>query len=291
MDDAIGEFPSVGDPFWEKFLQSPFPTETKEMDSVEIEDIKTTETKPLENGWDKVQNMEHLTEQMELLTSNSKKVSSDGCIFIWKVPGSLSSRMLWKIKENACPLSPPKFAAPATSGQIKLHEVNYHQPEGISMTPKLFQVNQRVLCREGSSPATVFKFSISRLPKWAQAKVTNLHSLMTDPNCSSSKTGKTGSADMERPTCETVLVYEEALHNLDAAADRAVQLFSKLVSQHGRIDSSREPENQLLAKAAEMLVPIAKKLDATAKVAQSANTGSNGKAKWIFQRMKFQVIR
>ncbi|KAJ8550975.1 hypothetical protein K7X08_000345 [Anisodus acutangulus] len=216
---------------------------------------------------------------MEVENLSNIKVSSDGCIFIWKVPGSLSSRMLWKIKENACPLSPPKFAAPATSGQIKLHEVNYHQPEGISMTPKLFQVNQRVLCREGSSPATVFKFSISRLPKWAQAKVTNLHSLMTDPNCSSSKTGKTGSADMERPTCETVLVYEEALHNLDAAADRAVQLFSKLVSQHGRIDSSREPENQLLAKAAEMLVPIAKKLDATAKVAQSANTGSNGKAK------------
>jgi len=95
--------------------------------------------------------------------------------------------MLRKIKENACPLSPAKFAAPATSGQIKLHVVNHHQPEGISMTPKLFQVNQRVLCREMSSPATAFKFSISRLPKWAQAKVTNLHSLMTDPNSSSSK--------------------------------------------------------------------------------------------------------
>ncbi|KAK4342781.1 hypothetical protein RND71_038597 [Anisodus tanguticus] len=206
-------------------------------------------------------------------------VSSDGCIFVWKVPGSLSSRMLWKIKENACPLSPPKFAAPATSGQIKLHEVNYHQPEGTSMTPKLFQVNQRVLCREGSSPATAFKFSISRLPKWAQAKVTNLHSLMTDPNSSSSKTGKTGSSDTQRPTCETVLVYEEALHNLDAAAERAVQLFSELANQHGRIESSREHENQLLAKAAEMLLPIAKKLDATAKMAQSANTCSNGKAK------------
>ncbi|XP_075108252.1 heat shock factor protein HSF8-like [Nicotiana tabacum] len=71
MDD-IGELPSLGDLFWEKFLQSPLPTETEEMDSVEIEDIKTTETEPLENGWDKAQHMEHLTEQMELLTSNSK---------------------------------------------------------------------------------------------------------------------------------------------------------------------------------------------------------------------------
>lgn len=106
---------------------------------------------------------------------------------MWKVPGSLSSRMLRKIKENACPLSPAKFAVPVTSGQVKLHMVNYHQPEGIPMTPNLFQVNQRVLCREMSSPATAFKFSISRLPKWAQAKVANLHSLVTDPNSSSSK--------------------------------------------------------------------------------------------------------
>ncbi|XP_060207637.1 heat shock factor protein HSF8-like [Lycium barbarum] len=72
MDD-VGELPSVCDPFWEKFLQSPFPTETEEMDSVDIEDIKTTETKPLENGRDN-QHMEHLTEEMGLLRSNSKKV-------------------------------------------------------------------------------------------------------------------------------------------------------------------------------------------------------------------------
>ncbi|KAF3640610.1 Heat shock factor protein HSF8 [Capsicum annuum] len=73
MDD-IGELPSVGDPFWEKFLQNLFPTETEEMDSLEVEDIESTETKPLENGRDNVQHMEDLTEQMEQLTSNSKKV-------------------------------------------------------------------------------------------------------------------------------------------------------------------------------------------------------------------------
>ncbi|CAN4106082.1 unnamed protein product [Withania somnifera] len=205
--------------------------------------------------------------------------SSDGCIFVWKVPSSLSSRMLRKIMENACPLSPAKFAAPATPGHIKLHEVNYHQQGGISMTPNLLQVNQRVLCQEGSSPVTAFKFSISRLPKWAQAKVTTLHSLMTDLNSSSSKTGKFGSANTQRPTCESFLVYEEALHNLDAAAERAVQLFSTLANQHARIESSRENKNQLLARAAEMLVPIAKKIHATAKLAQSANSGSNANAK------------
>ncbi|MCD9642017.1 Heat shock factor protein [Datura stramonium] len=63
--DDIQEFPSVGDPFWEKFLQSPSPGETEEMESAVMDDISnTSETKPQENGWDKTQNMEQLTEQM-----------------------------------------------------------------------------------------------------------------------------------------------------------------------------------------------------------------------------------
>ncbi|XP_059306937.1 heat shock factor protein HSF8-like [Lycium ferocissimum] len=71
--DDIQELPSVGDPFWEKFLQSPSPGETDEMDPAAMDDIsKTSETKPQENGWDKTQNMEQLTEQMGLLTSNKK---------------------------------------------------------------------------------------------------------------------------------------------------------------------------------------------------------------------------
>ncbi|CAN4076272.1 unnamed protein product [Withania somnifera] len=72
--DDIGELPSLDDPFWEKFLQNLYPTETEEMDSDEMEDIKSTETKPLENGWDNIKHMEHLTEQMGLLTSSNKKV-------------------------------------------------------------------------------------------------------------------------------------------------------------------------------------------------------------------------
>ncbi|TMW96575.1 hypothetical protein EJD97_007141 [Solanum chilense] len=73
--DDIGEPPSVGDPSWEKFLQSLYPpTETEEMGSVETENDKTTETELLGNGWYNVQHMEHLTEQMGLLTSNTKKV-------------------------------------------------------------------------------------------------------------------------------------------------------------------------------------------------------------------------
>ncbi|CAN4076060.1 unnamed protein product [Withania somnifera] len=72
--DDIQEFPGVGDPFWETFLQSPSPGETEEMESAVMDDISnTSETKPQENGWNKTQNMEQLTEQMGLLTSNNKK--------------------------------------------------------------------------------------------------------------------------------------------------------------------------------------------------------------------------
>ncbi|CAN4077263.1 unnamed protein product [Withania somnifera] len=73
--DDIQEFPAVGDPFWEKFLQSPSPGETEEMESAIMDDISnTSETKPQENGWNKTQNMEQLTEQMGLLTSNKKAI-------------------------------------------------------------------------------------------------------------------------------------------------------------------------------------------------------------------------
>lgn len=92
------------------------------------------------------------------------------------------------------------------------------------------------------------------------------------------QTGKKESPNMHRPTSETILMCEEAVNNLDVAAERAVQLFSNFANQHPRIETSREHENQSLAKAAEMLVLIAKKIHSAAKMAKSANIGSNGKA-------------
>ncbi|KAK4486534.1 hypothetical protein RD792_009218 [Penstemon davidsonii] len=72
--DDIQELPGVGDPFWEKFLQSPTRVEI-EMDSSPVDDLPDgNEAKLSENGWDKSQNMAELTEQMGLLTSDAKKV-------------------------------------------------------------------------------------------------------------------------------------------------------------------------------------------------------------------------
>lgn len=68
--------PGIGDPFWEQFLASPQPGETEEMDSTSVEapPAEGSEPKPVENGWTKAQHMEHLTEQMGLLSSETKKV-------------------------------------------------------------------------------------------------------------------------------------------------------------------------------------------------------------------------
>uniref|UniRef100_A0A5B6Z773 Heat stress transcription factor n=1 Tax=Davidia involucrata TaxID=16924 RepID=A0A5B6Z773_DAVIN len=73
--DEIQNLPSISDPFWELFLaQSPEPVGT-EMDSTSLEGpAKGSEAKQLENGWDKCQHMEQLTEQMGLLTSDNKRV-------------------------------------------------------------------------------------------------------------------------------------------------------------------------------------------------------------------------
>ncbi|PIN22823.1 hypothetical protein CDL12_04461 [Handroanthus impetiginosus] len=72
--DEIQELPGVSDPFWEKFLQSPPPVET-EMDSTLTDDLpEGSETKPLENGWNKSEHMAQLTEQMGLLSPDAKKV-------------------------------------------------------------------------------------------------------------------------------------------------------------------------------------------------------------------------
>ncbi|GFZ00793.1 heat shock transcription factor A1D [Actinidia rufa] len=76
LEDEIENLPEIGDPFWEQFLSSPQPVETEEMDSTSLEvPIEGSEAKALENGWNKSQHLKQLTEQMGLLSSNTKQVT------------------------------------------------------------------------------------------------------------------------------------------------------------------------------------------------------------------------
>ncbi|XP_010933440.1 heat stress transcription factor A-1 [Elaeis guineensis] len=66
-DDPM--LPGIIDSFWEEFLSSPLTEETEaELSILEAKEIQSGP----ENGWANAQNMEHLTEQMLLLSSDPK---------------------------------------------------------------------------------------------------------------------------------------------------------------------------------------------------------------------------
>ncbi|XP_008800101.2 heat stress transcription factor A-1 [Phoenix dactylifera] len=66
------KLPGIIDSFWEQFLSaSPLAGETEEAES-SIQETKEIQLGP-ENGWNGAQNMEHLTEQMGLLSSDPKQ--------------------------------------------------------------------------------------------------------------------------------------------------------------------------------------------------------------------------
>nr|GEU51936.1 hypothetical protein [Tanacetum cinerariifolium] len=100
-------------------------------------------------------------------------VGSDGCIFVWKVPALMTSRMLQKIKENSRSLSPTTIAQCPTMNRIKFYEENYLRQRS---------ADSAVVCEDNYSKETpTFRFSVSRLPHWAKSKVNSPLGIPMDP--------------------------------------------------------------------------------------------------------------
>ncbi|KAH7553801.1 hypothetical protein JRO89_XS12G0059000 [Xanthoceras sorbifolium] len=104
-------------------------------------------------------------------------VGGDGCIFVWKLPARLASRMLQRVKENTGTLSPRNLAHPVGLSQVMFcvedDQKCRSDHNDLSLLEDSFQVGQALHYRNGKPQQTpTFRFSISRLPKWAQAKVT-----------------------------------------------------------------------------------------------------------------------
>ncbi|XP_056172293.1 uncharacterized protein LOC115672345 isoform X2 [Syzygium oleosum] len=103
-------------------------------------------------------------------------VSGDGCIFVWQVPSAFSCKMLQGIKANSDQLSPRSLVPPTA-----FHRMIYCDKEenqlSINSQEMWFHTSKQVrgtLDLRGSPQGTsTFSFSISRLPKWAQAKVSS----------------------------------------------------------------------------------------------------------------------
>uniref|UniRef100_A0A5B6ZJY9 Heat stress transcription factor n=1 Tax=Davidia involucrata TaxID=16924 RepID=A0A5B6ZJY9_DAVIN len=75
--DEVPKLPGINDVFWEQFLSaSPLTGDTDEINSITMEDGFGMEQElqtGRENGWDKTQYMNHLTEQMGLLASEARR--------------------------------------------------------------------------------------------------------------------------------------------------------------------------------------------------------------------------
>ncbi|KAI4353229.1 hypothetical protein L6164_002195 [Bauhinia variegata] len=105
-------------------------------------------------------------------------VDGDGCIFVWKLPPSLSSRILERIMDRSNPLSPRSLSQSVGYNHLIVCEEECEQSkinlEHVWSLNDNSQTGERILY-PGKSPkeASAFKFSVSRLPKWAQAKVTS----------------------------------------------------------------------------------------------------------------------
>ncbi|MBA0800840.1 hypothetical protein Gohar_011252 [Gossypium harknessii] len=104
-------------------------------------------------------------------------VGGDGCIFVWKLPSRLASRMLQKVKEKSLSLSPRTICMPAAFNQT-INDGEGNKSCRIDLKDSLLaerssQLKQRANYHGWDSQETyAFKLSISRLPKWAQDKVT-----------------------------------------------------------------------------------------------------------------------
>ncbi|XP_010553083.1 PREDICTED: mitogen-activated protein kinase-binding protein 1 isoform X2 [Tarenaya hassleriana] len=102
-------------------------------------------------------------------------VGGDGCIFVWKVPCQMATKMMQTLNEDAGALSPKTLSQPATFRQIMVC-LQEDIPKDVSCSMNFKQ----------SSPWTSsFKFSVSRLPKWAQAKVTTSDNVIKSQDCGS----------------------------------------------------------------------------------------------------------
>ncbi|CAN0926370.1 WD repeat-containing protein 62 [Linum grandiflorum] len=144
-------------------------------------------------------------------------VAGDGCIFVWKLPPRITSRILQRIKEKFVPLSPEELGLPATFTRVVV-------PAEESLPFRINPEDTQELCSQGVAPVRTptFRFSISRLPKWAQSKLADSSNPQMNLDCSPSKDQKYAELKMVSPLTrnggesEQMFVEVQTPSNLDA---------------------------------------------------------------------------
>ncbi|KAL0545194.1 hypothetical protein IC582_020342 [Cucumis melo] len=113
-----------------------------------------------------------------IFTPDCKRIISiggDGCVFVWRLPAFLSSSMHQKMNEGSGPVSPGIMAKPIPFGRTMIYEEdgNEAKQHATYSGDDSMQNGFQVLHQGEAAPEATFRFSISRLPRWAQYKVTN----------------------------------------------------------------------------------------------------------------------
>ncbi|XP_020977016.1 mitogen-activated protein kinase-binding protein 1 isoform X3 [Arachis ipaensis] len=131
-------------------------------------------------------------------------VDGDGCIFVWKLPAPLSSKILRRIMERTDPLGTRNLAQPLSFRHIcsavdcQNSKVNL---EGMQSLWNNTESWDGLLCPKSChKEASSFKFSISRLPRWAQSKVTSPNSVFKNLNYTSLEADSTSSPEVQMPS-------------------------------------------------------------------------------------------
>ena len=106
------------------------------------------------------------------------QVDGDGCIFVWQVPPLLSSTMQQKVKKKSSPLSPKSLSQPLTFSRPIIFSEEDQQCRYDSrdlLSPEMFKKIEKKATHQGGDTQETkkFKFSMSRLPGWARAKLTS----------------------------------------------------------------------------------------------------------------------
>ncbi|KAL1808151.1 hypothetical protein ACET3Z_025141 [Daucus carota] len=119
-------------------------------------------------------------------------VDANGCIFLWKLPDPFSSRIVKSVEKLNIHLSPFIKDPPVAFSQIQFLEGDDSLCKANPLNEAALQysgfnlLRERMSCQGGNpEESTSFKFSVSRLPKWAQEKVTEGGVFPTRAKCSS----------------------------------------------------------------------------------------------------------
>jgi hypothetical protein len=119
-------------------------------------------------------------------------VDGDGCIFVWKLPTPLSTKILEKIMEKSNPLpsripDQPPACSHLSSCKEECQQCNINHKDVCSLRKESQSGNIVLNSKSCQRETPSFKYSISRLPRWAQANVTGYNDVCRNVSETSSE--------------------------------------------------------------------------------------------------------